>query len=147
MNSQPYFAMPSPPHNAEDHLRTYITAQQRALGRITKQGEPITPLTEYSDLDPSVRKLVDYLYDNTELAIGVSVIKQDFSDVGFLTFNQSSDELQNLMKDMYDTPNLKQLQIDVDFLIDHGIVEVVIHKQQRVVFLTAKGEGIVDDRD
>lgn len=119
---QPYFSMPSPPHDAEDHLRAYTTAQQRSLGRITRQGEPITPLTEYTELDPSVRKLVDYLYENTELAITVA----DAQRTGH--------------------PNTKQLWLDVDFLVDHGIVEVVIHNQQRVVFLTAKGERVVDDQ-
>lgn len=122
MQTEPYFSMPSPPAHAEDHILAYTTAQQRSLGRITSRGEPITPLTEYTELDPSVRKLVDYLYENTELAITVP----DAQRIGH--------------------PNTKQLWLDVDFLVDHGIVDVVIHNQQRVVFLTARGEGLVDDQ-
>ena len=122
MTPQPYFSMPSPPAHAEDHIIAYTTAQQRSLGRITSRGEPITPLTEYTELDPSVRKLVDYLYDHTDLPITIP----DAQRIGY--------------------PNTKQLWLDVDFLVDHGIVDVVIHNQQRVVFLTARGERLVDDQ-
>lgn len=121
MQTEPYFAMTTPPPHAEDAYLAYTTRQQKLRGLITSRGEPITPMTEYSELDPSVRKLVDYLYEHDDLAISV----RDAQRTGY--------------------PNMKQLFIDVDMLKDHGIVDVVIHNQKRVVFLTAKGERIVDD--
>lgn len=121
MTPQPYFSMTNPPAYAEDVYFEYTMRQQRLRGLITSRGEPITPMTEYSELDPSVRKLVDYLYEHDDLAISV----RDAQRTGY--------------------PNMKQLWIDVDLLKDNGIVDVVVHNQQKVVFLTAKGERMVDD--
>lgn len=108
-------------HN-EDELREALLAQERALGRISKySGWPVTLLPEYEDLDRSVRRLVDYLYEHDELTIdqkGVSLVG---------------------------TPNLTQLHIDIQFLVEHGVCDAFVHNGKRYVVLTKYGEELVDD--
>lgn len=140
MKPEPYFAQTMPPLHAEEHLTRYCLDQQRKLGRITQSGEPITPVSEYSDLDPSVRRLVDYLYEHDELVIDINAIRHNYSAVGLIQ-PDAADPSRSL-----GSPNLKQLWVDINWLKDHGIIDVVIHKGKRVAFLTARGERLVDDQ-
>lgn len=122
MTTYPYFAMTAPPPDAEAHLLAYITAQQRNMGRLSPiTGLPVSLISEYDDLAPSVKRVVDYLYENTECALNLTGCRK----IG--------------------GANLKQLWIDIEWLLEQGIVQIEIKDYNRVIFLTPRGEDIVDE--
>lgn len=122
--TQPYFAMTSPPQDAETHLLAHIMKQQRDLGRIsTLTGQPVALISEYDDLAPSVKRVVDYLYDHPQMQCTLDV--KGCRLIG--------------------GANTKQLNIDIEWLIEQGLVQLVIHDYKRVIFLTTKAEELVDE--
>ena len=120
--TEPYFAMTTPPPNAESKLLDYLTKQQRSLGLLSPiTGLPVSLITEYSELSPSVKRVVDYLYEHDDCTLDVTGVQK----IG--------------------GANLKQLWIDIEWLIDQNIIKLVIHDFQRVIFLTKRGEEIYDE--
>lgn len=120
--TKPYFAMTTPPQDAESSFLAYTTSQQRNLGRLSPiTGLPVALITEYDELSPSVRRVVDYLYKHNDCTLDI----KGCASIG--------------------GANTKQLWIDIEWLIDQGIVSLVVHNCERVIFLTPKGEGIYDE--
>lgn len=118
--TEPYFAMTTPPPEAQSRLLSYLTKQQRDLGLLSPiTGLPVSLITEYSELSPSVKRVVDYLYEHDDCTLDVSGVTK----IG--------------------GANLKQLNIDIEWLIDQNIIALVIHNYERVIFLTKRGEEMV----
>lgn len=122
MTVAPYFAMQSPPPQAEQHLLEYTTAQQYNLGRLSPiTGLPVSLISEYEELAPSVKRVVDYLYDNDDCTLDVAGCR------------------------LIGGANTKQLNIDIEWLLEQGIVGLDIHKGNKVIFLTPKGEELCNE--
>lgn len=120
MDTEPYFAMTNPPPEAQSRLLSYITKQQRDRGLLSPiTGLPVSLITEYSELSPSVKRVVDYLYEHTDCTLDVAGVQK----IG--------------------GANLKQLNIDIEWLIDQNIVTLVINNSSKVIFLTKRGEEMV----
>lgn len=117
---EPYFAMTTPPPEAQSRLLNYLTKQQRDRGLLSHiTGLPVSLITEYSELSPSVKRVVDYLYEHDDCTLDVNGVAK----IG--------------------GANLKQLNIDIEWLIDQNIIALVIHNYERVIFLTKRGEEMV----
>lgn len=120
--TQPYFAMTQPPPEAEQHLLEYTTAQQYNLGRLSPiTGLPVCLITEYSELAPSVKRVVDYLYDNDDCTLDVAGCR------------------------LIGGANTKQLNIDIEWLLEQGLIGLDISDHKKVIFLTPKGEDVYDE--
>ena len=75
--TEPYFAMTTPPPNAESKLLDYLTKQQRSLGLLSPiTGLPVSLITEYSELSPSVKRVVDYLYEHDDCTLDVTGVQK-----------------------------------------------------------------------
>ena len=110
------------PDNAEDDFLSAVTSQQYNLWRLSPiTGLPVSLITEYSELAPSVKRVVDYMYEHDDCTLDVS---------GCLKIGGA---------------NTKQLNIDIEWLLEQGIVGLDIHKGNKVIFLTPKGEELVDE--
>src|SRR5690606_14598873 len=115
-----YFAMETPPPHAEFVMREAIYKAQASLGRMSRSRRPQTLVQEMEELDPSVKRVLMYLYDNDELTIDRAGVAK------------------------CGAPNKVQLRLDLDWLIDQGLADATIHKGKVVAFITPRGEDIVD---
>ncbi len=115
-----FFNMETPPPHAEFLLREAIYKQQDALGRMSRSRKPQTLVQEMEELDPSVKRVLMYLYDNAELTIDRSGVQA----VG--------------------SPNKVQLMLDLDWLIDQRLAGATIHKGKQKAFITPRGEDLID---
>ena len=118
---QDYFAQTHPPSHAEFLLREAVLKDQRSNGLISASGKPQTLVREWEEIDPSVGRVLTYLYDNTH----VHISKAGALECGL--------------------PNVTQLRVDLRWLIDQGLVGATIHKGKEVAFITPRGEDIIDD--
>jgi len=117
---QDYFAQVTPPPHAEFVMREAIYKAQASLGRMSRSRRPQTLVQEMEELDPSVKRVLMYLYDNDELTIDRAGVAK------------------------CGAPNKVQLRLDLDWLIDQGLADATIHKGKVVAFITPRGEDIVD---
>lgn len=115
-----FFAMETPPPHAEFVMREAIYKSQASLGRMSRSRRPQTLVQEMEELDPSVKRVLMYLYDNDELTIDRAGVAK------------------------CGAPNKVQLRLDLDWLMDQGLADATIHKGKVVAFITPRGEDIVD---
>jgi len=111
--------------DASDAIQEAYANAQRAMnineGKLTPDGRVVVEYDAESDLPPSVASVVRWLHENTD---------------GYMTTKCARS---------IGMPHLQQLRVAVQELVDHRIVNLVLHEGNAVFFLTDKGDAYAEE--